>query len=122
MQSIINFSNAIATLKDGATINEEVLRETKVYAKLMLQAGMRFENVKSTKDFILSDKETHIRAELFVINKNDTMIIDNRLWVNVNVNAVIMRDDTTRMFFVELIHTTVNLSNVVIAFSLKGGK
>jgi len=116
MQSIINFSNAIATLKDGATINEEVLRSTKVYAKLMLQAGMKFENVKSTKDFILSDKGTHVRAELFIINKNDTMIIDNRLWVNVNIDAVIMRDDTTRMFFVELIHTTVNLSNAVVAF------
>lgn len=114
--SQINFANAVATLKDGAIIDESALRNTVVYAKLMLNAGMKFDKVKSTKDFILSAKGEHIRAELFIINNKGNMVIDQRLWVNVDKGAKIMRDDTTKMFFVELIHPTVDLSNAVEAF------
>lgn len=114
--SQINFANAVATLKDGATINESALRETTVYAKLMLQAGMKFDKVKSVQDFILSAKGEHIRAELFIINSKGNMVIDQRLWVNVDKSAKIMRDDHSRMFFVELIHPTVDLSGAVEAF------
>lgn len=117
--SFINFTNALATLKDGASINEEKLRETKVYAKLMLKSGGKFDQVKSVKDFLLSDKGTHIRAELFIINSRGTMLIDNRLWVNVELDALIMRDDANHMFFVELIHPTVDLSSAVPAFPIK---
>jgi hypothetical protein len=114
--SQINFANAVATLKDGATINEEGLRNSVVYAKLMLKAGMKFDKVKSTKDFILSAKGEHIRAELFIINGKGNMVIDQRLWVNVDKGAKIMKDEHSKMFFVELIHPTVDLSEAVEAF------
>ena len=115
----INFTNALATLKDGTSINEEALRNTKVYAKLMLKSGGKFDQVKSVKDFLLSDKGTHIRAELFIINKSGTMLTDQRLWLNVDIDALIMRDDVNNMFFVELIHPTVDLSSAVPAFPIK---
>lgn len=114
--SQINFANAVATLKDGAIIDESALRNTVVYAKLMLNAGMKFATVKSTKDFILSAKGEHIRAELFIINNKGNMVIDQRLWVNVDKSAKIMRDDNSRMYFVELIHPVVNLDEAVEAF------
>jgi len=47
MSEIINFDNAIATLKDGATVNEEALRSTQVYAKLMMKSGMKPGMMKS---------------------------------------------------------------------------
>jgi hypothetical protein len=122
MSSIINFSNAIATLKEGATINEEALRGTTVYAKLMMKSGMKFDNVKSPDDFLHSTKGDHISAELFVITKSNSMLIDERLWLNVDKNATIMRDNNNRMFFVELIHPTVDLSSATVAFPKKGGK
>jgi hypothetical protein len=114
--SFINFTNAVATLKDGAVIDEAKLRDNKVYAKLMMKAGSKFGEPKSAKDFLLSEKGTHIRAELFIITKSGNMVIDNRLWVNVNIDAYILRDDATRMYFVELIHPTVDLSSAVEAF------
>lgn len=112
----INFNNAIATLKDDATIDEAGLRSTQVYAKLMLKSGMKYDKVKSTKDFLLSDSKKFIRAELFYINKHGTMVVDQRLWLNVSIDAKIMKDESTKMFFVELIHPTVNLDEAVEAF------
>ena len=114
--SNISFNNAVATLKDGATINEEGLRSTAVYGKLMLQAGKKFATVKSVKDFLLSDSKKFIRAELFYINKHGTMVVDQRLWLNVSIDAKIMKDASTKMFFVELIHPTINLDEAVEAF------
>ena len=116
MSENINFTNAVASIKDGATINESALRETTVYGKLMLKAGMKFDKVKSTKDFLLSDSKKFIRAELFIINKRGNMVVDQRLWLNVSIEAKIMKDTSTKMYFVELIHPTVDLSEAVEAF------
>ena len=107
--STISFNNAVATLKDGAVIDEAGLRTTAVYGKLMLQAGMKFDKVKSVKDFLLSDSKKFIRAELFYINKHGTMVVDQRLWLNVAIDAKIMKDTSTKMYFVELIHPVINL-------------
>lgn len=114
--SNINFNNAIATLKDEAVIDEAGLRATQVYAKLMLKSGMKFDKVKSVKDFLLSTKGSHIKAELFYINNRGNMVIDNRLWLSVDKDAKIMKDANSRMYFVELIHPTVDLSEAVEAF------
>mgnify|MGYP003589760131 CR=1 FL=1 len=114
--SRITFDNAVATLKEGAVIDEAGLRTTAVYGKLMLQAGMKFDKVKSTKDFLLSDSKKFIRAELFYINKHGTMVVDQRLWLNVAIDAKIMKDASTKMYFVELIHPVINLDEAVEAF------
>ncbi len=114
--STISFNNAVATLKDNAVIDEAGLRSTAVYGKLMLQAGMKFATVKSVKDFLLSDSKKFIRAELFYINKHGTMVVDQRLWLNVAIDAKIMKDASTKMYFVELIHPVINLDEAVEAF------
>lgn len=116
MSENINFNNAVASIKDGEIINEEALRNSTVYAKLMVRAGKKFDTVKSVKDFLLSDSKKFIRAELFFINKHGTMVIDQRLWLNVSIDAKIMKDASTKMYFVELIHPTVNLDEAVEAF------
>jgi len=116
MSESIHFMNALANIKDDVSIDEGRLRETRVYGKLMLKAGMKFDKVKSVKDFLLSEKGEHIRAELFWINKNDCVVIDDRMWLNVAANAKIMRNDAGRLFYVELIHPTINLDASVEAF------
>ena len=112
----INFVNALATVKDNASINEVGLRDTTVYAKLMLKSGKKFNTVKSTKDFLLSESGKYIKAELFYINKRGIAVYDNRMWLNVAIDAKIMRDDASKMYFVELIHPTLDLDNAVEAF------
>jgi len=118
--SNISFNNAVASIKDGATIDEAGLRNTRVYGKLMLKAGMKFDKVKSIKDFIPSESGKFVRAELFYLNKQGNMVVDQRLWLNVAVDAKVLRDDNTKMFFVELEHPTVNLDEAVEAFPVKG--
>lgn len=112
---MINFINGLATLKNEATIiNEEVLRQTKVYAKLMLSKGTKFEDVKDRSQFLLSESGEFIRAELFVINKQGTAIYDNRFFVNVSKDAAILANSASRMYYVELLHPTVDLTQSVL--------
>lgn len=114
--SIISFTNGLATLKDGFTIDEGALRKARVYGKLMLNKGMKFDAVKSVSDFMASENGQYIRAELFIVNSTGNMVIDQRMWLNVSKDALIMRDDQSRMFWVELIHPIVDLSKSTVAF------
>ena len=108
---IISFDNAVASLKENANpIDEAILRDTVVYAKLMLAKGVKADKKKVTiKDFLLSDKGTYIKAELFILNRNNSVVYDKRLFVNVDPTKSVIRK-LNGMFFVELIHPTVNLA------------
>lgn len=111
MSNIISFTNAVASIKEGVELDEARLRDTSVYAKLMLTSGTKFGTVTDRHQFLLSEAGNHIRAELFYINKRNQQIFDQRLFVNVNIDAKILRDDTTKMYYVELEHPTVNLAD-----------
>ena len=100
----INFENGLATLKEGCSVNVSALRQQTVYAKLMLSKGMKFNDVASREDFLLSKEGQHIRAELFWISPNGVVITDERLFVNVNKDAKIMKGAS--MYYVELLHPT----------------
>lgn len=113
MSNIISFTNAVASIKEGAVIDEARLRDTTVYAKLMLTSGTKFGTVVDRHQFLLSVSGNHIRAELFYLNKRGQQIFDNRLYINVNIDAKIFKDDTTRMYYVELIHPIIDLTNSV---------
>lgn len=116
MSNVISFNNGLATLKDGQTLDEDALRQTRVYGKLMLNKGMKFASVKSVADFMSSENGSYIRAELFVVNRHGSMVTDSRVWLNVSKDATIMRDDQSRMYWVELIHPVVDLSKSTVAF------
>jgi len=109
---IINFNNAIVSVKDGYTLNESVLRETKVYAKLMLAKGKSVATVSSIDDFLLSAEAKHIRAELFIVNSRGTIIFDDRCFVNVNVDA--KKHKLNGMIYVELEHPTLNVEEATL--------
>jgi len=100
----INFENGLATLKEGCQVNVSALRQQQVFAKLMLSKGMKFNDVASREDFLLSAEKKHIRAELFWISPNGVIIVDERLFVNVNKDAIIKK--ASNMYYVELIHPT----------------
>jgi hypothetical protein len=113
MSNIISFTNAVASIKEGAVIDEARLRDTTVYAKLMLTSGTKFGTVVDRHQFLLSEAGNHIRAELFYLNKRNQQVFDQRLFVNVSIDAKILCDATTKMYYVELEHPTVDLANAV---------
>lgn len=120
--SVYNFDNAVASLKDGAKpLNEEALRETRVFAKLMLPAGSKYDSIQSPNDFMLSESGEFIRAEMFIVNKRGTMVTDHRTFVNVRKDAKIQRIAKQKLFFVELIHPTLNLAEATDAFAEEAG-
>lgn len=111
MTTILNFTNAIASTKDDSIqIDEATLRTTKIYAKLMLAKGEKFEAVTSREQFLLSESGDYIRAELFFINKNNNMLIDHRLYLNVAIDAVIKANTQNKFYYAELIHPTISLA------------
>lgn len=108
---LYNFNNAVASLKDDAKpLDEAILRDTKVYAKLMISKGNKFEDVKSRDMFMLSSEGNYIRAELFILKSNGQMVIDHRVFVNVDINSKIMANKAGKFYYVELIHPTIDVS------------
>jgi len=113
---MINFVNGLATLKDSNTvIDEAVLRQTKVYGKLMMSKGIKFGEVTDRSQFLLSDSGDFIRAELFIIGKNGTIVTDNRLFLNVAIDSDIGIDEVNKCYVVELIHPRFDPSKLVKA-------
>ena len=103
----MNFTNATVNIKDGVEVDLDKLNTTKLYGKLMMIKGSKFEEVvKSPRkmDFLLSDKGNHYRAEPFTIGRSGQVIsVESKLWCNVDTTSKIMVDTVNRMFWVELI-------------------
>jgi hypothetical protein len=106
----INFINAIASLKEGETIDMEKLRATKVYAKLMMAKGQSFGNITDRSQFLLSEKGSHMRAEAFIINRLGQPVEVNKLFVNVDIDSKIKINEATKSYYVELEHPTIDIS------------
>ena len=113
---MLQFTNAVATLKEGASINEANFRDTKVFARLLLPKGSKLEDIQSVDSFQLSESREYIRAELFWLNKKNVVITDNRLFVNVNKNSVIKYNEANKFYYVELIHPSIALSKDEVVF------
>ena len=125
MSTIYNFENGLAVLKESAIhspLNESALRDTKVYAKLILNKGIKM-TTKSTKakDLFQFTKDKvdpktgaitpsiYAKAELFILNRNNSMVIDQRVFVSIDLaKSAVFRND--QMFFVELVHPTIDLT------------
>jgi len=113
---MINFVNGLATLKNEQTvIDESVLRQTKVYGKLMMSKGTKFGEITDRSQFLLSDSGEFIRAELFIVNKQGAIVVDNRLFVNVDINADISVDEDNKCYVVKLLHPKFDESKLVKA-------
>jgi hypothetical protein len=100
----ISFTNAIANVKEGSTIDVDRMRDHRVFGKLMLAKGQRFGGKKVLKDFILSESGNFIAAELFFVNSKGTILPDNRVFLHVHTNTLIIPDELNRFYYVELIH------------------
>jgi len=101
------FDNGLASLRQGAKpLEESVLRETTVYAKLMLSKGTKFGTVTDRKQFFLSKEKKHIVAELFIIGSKNQIVYDKRVSVYVDINANLEVDDKNKMYYVQLVHPT----------------
>lgn len=105
METLINFDNGIASVKEGFTIDESKLRECSVYAKLMCNKGTKY----ADKQFMKSSKGSHIKAELFIIGSNGQIIFDQRLFVNIDPEKSKLLTNGS-MWFVELVHTKLDVS------------
>ena len=104
MSNIIPFNNAVASIKDGESVNIEALRETRVFAKLMLAKGTKFSATKpKLKDFLLSESGEFIRAECFILGSKGQRITVDKLFINVAVKDTAMKP-IQGGWVVELIH------------------
>jgi len=103
----ISFVNAVANVKKGATIDTDRMRDHRVFGKLMLAKGQRFGGQKTLGDFILSESKNTIAAEMFFVNSRGTMLSDNRVFLHVHADALIIPDEVNHFYYVELIHPTL---------------
>lgn len=97
---------------DGATVDEEKLALTTLYAKLMLRAGMKIDEALASQSldcFLLSESGDYIRAEPFVLGRDGRVIPTGKLWVNVSKNSNIKYNENCRMFYVELLPATIDV-------------
>lgn len=109
---MINYTNAVVSVMDGATVDTEKLALTTLYAKLMLKSGMKVDEAlaaQSLDSFLLSESGDYIRAEPFVLGRDNRIIPTGKLWVNVAKTSVIKYNETARMFYVELLPATVDV-------------
>ena len=104
---MLNYTNAVVTVKENVVVDEEKLSSTKIYAKLMMKAGSKFESVvlePKLSDFLLSEKGDHFRAEPFVIGASGNIVsVGSKLWCNLNRDTKILVNEQARMFYAELI-------------------
>ena len=105
MSNLISFNNAVGSIKEGESVNEEALRNTRVFAKLMLSKGNKFDATIKPKlgDFLLSESNKFIRAECFIIGSRGQRITVDKLFINVNVENISMKP-VQGGWIVELIH------------------
>ena len=100
----INFENGIASVKTGMSVDEAKLRDTTVYAKLMLEKGTKL----ADKKFQYSESGTHIRATAFVINSRNIAVEVDKLFVNIDpTKSKLMKNEHS--YYVELIHPQFNV-------------
>ena len=107
-----NFDNAIMSLKDGENpLNEAELRKVRVFGKLMLNKGNKFDTEKRVlSQFIKSDSQNHIRAELFLLGSRGQIITDNRVFVNVQIEGIKIKQGRN-FWFVELVHPSIDIDS-----------
>ena len=105
MEQLISFNNAVASVKDGFTIDESKLRQVTVYAKLLLNKGTKH----SDKSFMVSKSASFIKAELFIIGSKGQIILDNRLFVSIDPTKSKLLTNGS-MWFVELEHPSLDVS------------
>ena len=105
METLINFNNAIASVKEGFAIDESKLRNCTVYAKLLLNKGTKY----SDKSFMKSKSGDFIKAELFIIGSNGQIIYDNRLFVSIDPSKSKLLT-SNNIWFVELEHPSLDVS------------
>lgn len=103
----INFENGIASVKSGMYVDEARLRETTVYAKLMLAKGTKL----ADKKFQYSESGTHIRATAFLINSRNVAVEVDKLFVNIDpTKSKLFKNEHS--YYVELIHPQFNVGTV----------
>ena len=105
METLINFNNGIASVKEGFNIDESKLRNCNVYAKLMLSKGTKYVD----KNFMKSKSGEFIKAELFIVGSNGQIIFDNRVFVNIDPKKSKLLT-SNNMWFVELEHPSLDIS------------
>ena len=126
---MLSYSNAVVTVKENVVVDESIFSD-KLYAKLMLRKGIKFdevlashkENVKADKEtalekflenFFISDKGEHIRCEAFSKSQVTGAIVshESSLWCNLSIDSKILFNDKTKMFFSELIPYEFNIED-----------
>ena len=112
-----NFVNGVASLKDDCLnrpLDEASLRATRVFGKLMLTKGTKFDptNHKMVQ-FLLSTSEKYIKAELFIIGSRGQIITDQRVFLNVAKENIAIQQGPN-FWFVELIHPSVDVDACAI--------
>lgn len=108
--SLIPFDNAVATIKPNSSVDMDKLRSQRLFAKLYLKPGTKFDQVTSLQDFMLSQAGNHIVAEPFILGKANQIISSDKLFLSVDITAKFHKDSRNRMYWVELIHPTIDLS------------
>ena len=109
--TIIPFNNAVASIKDGESVNIEALRETRVFAKLMLAKGNKFDSTKKPKlaNFLTSESKEFIRAECFILGSKGQRITVDKLFINVAVKDIAMKPFQGG-WIVELVHPSFDVT------------
>ena len=102
----ISFTNARVAVKEQYTLDENEMRSHKIYAKLYMNSGASFDN----PSFMLSSTGKSYVADMFITGKSGQIITDRRVFVNVNLDSKILKDKVNKMYFVELIHPTLNMA------------
>ena len=107
-----SFKNGVASLKPESNrpLDEGKLRETIVYAKLMLDKGGKYGEIKSRTDFLTNEANTFIRAEMFILGSKSQIVYEKRVFVNVNIESKIMADPVNKIYYVELEHPSLDVS------------
>lgn len=114
IEQVLSFTNGVATLKAGAKpIDESVFREHRIFGKLMLVKGNKFDpKHKKLDQFLKNESGTFIRAEAFMIGKSGQMIsLGSRIFLNVELKGIeIYQNDN--FWFVEMQHPKVDVTSL----------
>ena len=112
---MLSYSNAVVTVKENVIVDESIF-SAPLYAKLMLKKGMTFDDAiasPSLENFIVSEKGLHIRCEAFSVSAVTGAVVshENSLWCNLSVDAKILVNKKSKMFFAELIPYQFNIDD-----------
>ena len=112
---MLSYSNAVVTVKENVIVDESIF-SAPLYAKLMLKKGMTFDDAiasPSLENFIVSEKGLHIRCEAFSVSTVTGAVVshENSLWCNLSVDAKILVNKKSKMFFAELIPYQFNIDD-----------